>query len=85
MITEEFRHLSEHHSNHEDKLQIKNMIFHAVKDCLTVLEGERTAKKEAEAGTEGAAVKSEPVEEKSAPPPIAVKSENEATEIKDKA
>ena len=86
MITEEFRHLSEHHSNHEDKLQIKNIIFHAVKDCITVLEAE---KKEAEAGTEDASFKSEPAEEESPaavapPPPIAVKSENDATEIKDK-
>jgi len=36
--TEEFRHLSDKHTNHEDKLQIKNMLFHAVKDCLAVLE-----------------------------------------------
>ncbi len=35
--TEEFRHLSESHTNHEDKLQIKNMLFHAVKDCISVL------------------------------------------------
>ena len=48
MLTEEFRHLSDHHSNHEDKLQIKNILFHAVKDCLTVLERERQKKEAAE-------------------------------------
>ncbi|CAB4068537.1 KDM3 [Lepeophtheirus salmonis] len=37
-ITEEFRHLSETHTNHEDKLQIKNMLYHSVKDCVSVLE-----------------------------------------------
>ncbi|KAL4231689.1 Lysine-specific demethylase 3B [Mactra antiquata] len=36
-LTQEFRHLSEGHSNHEDKLQIKNIIYHAVKDATAVL------------------------------------------------
>lgn len=36
--TEEFRHLTENHTNHEDKLQIKNILYHAVKDCVAVLE-----------------------------------------------
>jgi len=36
-LTEEFRELSETHSNHEDKLQIKNIIYHAVKDAISVL------------------------------------------------
>lgn len=36
-LTEEFRHLSDYHTNHEDKLQIKNIIFHSVKDCLGVV------------------------------------------------
>lgn len=36
-LTQEFRALSDTHSNHEDKLQIKNIIYHAVKDSLTVL------------------------------------------------
>ena len=36
--TEEFRHLSDGHTNHEDKLQIKNILYHAVKNCLSVLE-----------------------------------------------
>ncbi|XP_065557447.1 lysine-specific demethylase 3A-like isoform X3 [Artemia franciscana] len=36
-LTEEFRSLSEKHGNHEDKLQLKNIIYHAVKDCLSVL------------------------------------------------
>ena len=33
-LTEEFRQLSSTHDNHEDKLQIKNIIYHAVKDAL---------------------------------------------------
>ena len=36
-LTQEFRRLSDTHSNHEDKLQIKNMIYHAVKDAAGVL------------------------------------------------
>jgi len=36
-LTEEFRNLSETHTNREDKLQIKNIIYHAVKDGLSVL------------------------------------------------
>lgn len=96
MLTEEFRHLSDHHSNHEDKLQIKNILFHAVKDCLTVLERERRKKQEAASEAE---VKEEPKEQqpviKSEPPlsgekkssncSLTVTSENEASEIKDKA
>ncbi|KAJ8405526.1 hypothetical protein AAFF_G00319990 [Aldrovandia affinis] len=33
-LTQEFRHLSNTHSNHEDKLQVKNIIYHAVKDAV---------------------------------------------------
>jgi lysine-specific demethylase 3 len=33
-LTEEFRQLSPAHENHEDKLQIKNIIYHAIKDSL---------------------------------------------------
>lgn len=36
-LTQEFRDLSDTHSNHEDKLQIKNIMYHAVKDSLSVL------------------------------------------------
>jgi len=36
-ITQDFRHLSDSHTNHEDKLQIKNTIYHAVKDTVAVL------------------------------------------------
>ncbi|XP_076257984.1 lysine demethylase 3 isoform X2 [Rhynchophorus ferrugineus] len=36
-LTQEFRGLSDTHSNHEDKLQIKNIIYHAVKDGLSSL------------------------------------------------
>ena len=47
--TEEFRHLSEVHTNHEDKLQIKNILYHAVKDCVAVLEADlKKAKGEGE-------------------------------------
>merc|ERR1711994_1078871 len=33
-LTQEFRHLTEHHTNHEDKLQIKNIIYHSVKTAI---------------------------------------------------
>lgn len=36
-LTQEFRHLSDTHSNHEDKLQIKNIIYHAMKDSIAML------------------------------------------------
>ena len=36
-LTQEFRHLSDNHTNHEDKLQIKNIIYHAMKDAVAVL------------------------------------------------
>jgi len=36
-LTEEFRDLKEAHQNHEDKLQIKNIIYHSVKDSVSVL------------------------------------------------
>lgn len=36
-LTQEFRELSDTHTNHEDKLQIKNIIYHTVKDSLSVL------------------------------------------------
>ncbi|XP_033869584.3 lysine-specific demethylase 3A-like isoform X2 [Acipenser ruthenus] len=36
-LTQEFRYLSNTHTNHEDKLQVKNVIFHAVKDVVGML------------------------------------------------
>uniref|UniRef100_A0A182MP00 [histone H3]-dimethyl-L-lysine(9) demethylase n=1 Tax=Anopheles culicifacies TaxID=139723 RepID=A0A182MP00_9DIPT len=36
-LTNEFRHLSRTHSNHEDKLQIKNIIYHTVKDAVSCI------------------------------------------------
>lgn len=36
-LTNEFRHLTSTHSNHEDKLQIKNIIYHTVKDAVSCL------------------------------------------------
>uniref|UniRef100_A0A0G2K220 Lysine-specific demethylase n=1 Tax=Rattus norvegicus TaxID=10116 RepID=A0A0G2K220_RAT len=35
-LTQEFRHLSQTHTNHEDKLQVKNVIYHAVKDAVAI-------------------------------------------------
>ncbi|VDI29098.1 Hypothetical predicted protein [Mytilus galloprovincialis] len=37
-LTQEFRGLSDTHSNHEDKLQVKNIMYHAVKDSMAVLQ-----------------------------------------------
>ncbi|XP_023243623.1 lysine-specific demethylase 3A-like [Centruroides sculpturatus] len=37
-LTQEFRQLSDTHTNHEDKLQIKNIIYHTVKDALALLQ-----------------------------------------------
>ncbi|XP_066505214.1 lysine-specific demethylase 3B isoform X2 [Hoplias malabaricus] len=36
-LTQEFRHLSTTHTNHEDKLQVKNIIYHAVKEAVGTL------------------------------------------------
>ncbi|CAG2104586.1 unnamed protein product [Medioppia subpectinata] len=36
-LTQEFRKLSKRHTNHEDKLQIKNIIYHTIKDSLSTL------------------------------------------------
>ncbi|GAB0092943.1 lysine-specific demethylase 3A [Sergentomyia squamirostris] len=36
-LTQEFRNLTDTHSNHEDKLQVKNIIYHAVKDAIACL------------------------------------------------
>ena len=43
--TEEFRHLSDTHTNHEDKLQIKNILYHSVKECVNLLEKEKLYEK----------------------------------------
>ena len=37
-LTQEFRNLTEHHTNHEDKLQIKNIIYHSTKNAVAKLE-----------------------------------------------
>lgn len=57
-LTEEFRDLSDTHSNHEDKLQIKNIIYHAVKDSVSVLVH---AREKMESETVNKRVKREPV------------------------
>lgn len=36
-LTQEFRYLSHTHTNHEDKLQVKNVIYHAAKDAVAIL------------------------------------------------
>ncbi len=36
-LTQEFRHLTEWHTNHEDKLQVKSILYHAVKTALARL------------------------------------------------
>ena len=39
-LTQEFRHLTEWHTNHEDKLQIKTILFHAIKTALAILKNQ---------------------------------------------
>ena len=41
-LTQEFRHLTEWHTNHEDKLQIKTILYHAVKTALATLKNNQT-------------------------------------------
>lgn len=36
-LTQEFSQLSDSHNNHEDKLQIKNITYHAIKDSIAAL------------------------------------------------
>ena len=38
-LTQEFRHLTEWHTNHEDKLQIKSILYHAMRNAVSVLKG----------------------------------------------
>ena len=40
-LTQEFRHLTEHHTNHEDKLQIKNIIYHSTKSAIARLRNKK--------------------------------------------
>uniref|UniRef100_A0A3Q2HH39 Lysine-specific demethylase n=2 Tax=Equus caballus TaxID=9796 RepID=A0A3Q2HH39_HORSE len=42
-LTQEFRYLSQTHTNHEDKLQVKNVIYHAVKDAVAVLKASESS------------------------------------------
>lgn len=54
-LTQEFRHLSDTHTNHEDKLQIKNIIYHDMKDamaCLMAATKKMNCKTEAEDETD---------------------------------
>lgn len=39
-LTQEFRQLSNTHINHEDKLQIKNIIYHTIKDALACVQNQ---------------------------------------------
>lgn len=62
-LTQEFRDLSDTHSNHEDKLQIKNIMYHAVKDSLSVLGATLSKNSQKSNGDENSdveAVKTEP-------------------------
>lgn len=62
-LTQEFRDLSDTHSNHEDKLQIKNIMYHAVKDSLSVLGAtlsKSSQKSSSEESNDVKPVKSEP-------------------------
>lgn len=61
-MTQEFRDLSDKHLNHEDKLQIKNIIYHAVKDSLSVLIGAKDQVKEEKTDKEEESTK--PTEDK---------------------
>lgn len=62
-MTQEFRDLSDKHLNHEDKLQIKNIIYHAVKDSLSILIGAKDEVKEEKESGGGGGI-DEKVEEK---------------------
>ncbi|XP_036894900.1 lysine-specific demethylase 3A [Sturnira hondurensis] len=42
-LTQEFRYLSQTHTNHEDKLQVKNVIYHAVKDAVAILKASESS------------------------------------------
>ena len=41
VLTHEFRRLSNTHLNHEDKLQIKNIVYHSVKDAISILKNDQ--------------------------------------------
>lgn len=43
-LTQEFRNLSDTHTNHEDKLQIKNIIYHTIKSAVSTLMNEAIKK-----------------------------------------
>ena len=45
-ILQEFRNLTEHHTNHEDKLQIKNIIYHSTKNAVAKLKRVMSEKQE---------------------------------------
>lgn len=56
-MTNEFRALSDRHLLHQDKLQIKNITFHSIKDAVSVLnsshhQGSNKANKEATQGNQ---------------------------------
>ncbi len=47
-LTQEFRHLTEWHTNHEDKLQIKTILFHSIKTAIGVIDRELAKAEKAE-------------------------------------
>ena len=52
-LTQEFRNLTEHHTNHEDKLQIKNIIYHSVKNAVARLKNQMSEDKNKRAQERG--------------------------------
>lgn len=64
-LTQEFRHLTEHHTNHEDKLQIKNIIYHSVKNAVTKLADKMREEIEEEQERVGASSSQQELEEPS--------------------
>lgn len=41
-LTQEFCHLSQTYTNHEDKLQAKNVICHAAEDAVAILKASKS-------------------------------------------
>ncbi|KAG8233060.1 hypothetical protein J437_LFUL012936 [Ladona fulva] len=81
-LTQEFRELSDTHTNHEDKLQIKNIIYHAVKDSLSVLMGQSKIDEEKKGSVEDGG-KCKPSEQSSESAGTSVGSEESAVVVKE--
>ena len=57
--------MTEHHTNHEDKLQIKNIIYHSVKNAVTKLADKMSEEIEEEQERVGASSSQQELEEPS--------------------